>query len=146
MQKWDLRFIELAKLVSTWSKDPSTKVGSVIVRPNKTVASVGFNGFPTSMPDIQELYENRIEKYSRIIHSEINSILSCKDKELDGYTLYTYPLPPCDRCCVQIIQSGIKRIVSPKLSDELLTRWNESINKTKLYCQECNVEFVEISI
>ena len=39
MQKWDLRFIELAKLVSTWSKDPSTKVGSVIVRPNKTVAS-----------------------------------------------------------------------------------------------------------
>lgn len=45
LSKWDERFIELARLVATWSKDPSTKVGAVIVRPYRTVASVGFNGF-----------------------------------------------------------------------------------------------------
>lgn len=30
-EKWNRRFVELAKNVSTWSKDPSTKVGAVIV-------------------------------------------------------------------------------------------------------------------
>lgn len=38
MDKWDQRFLELAKVVSTWSKDPSTKTGAVIVRPDKTEA------------------------------------------------------------------------------------------------------------
>ena len=51
---WDMRFAQLAKLVSLWSKDPSTKVGSVIVRPDKTIASVGFNGFPKGVPDEPE--------------------------------------------------------------------------------------------
>ena len=42
--KWETRFLEMARLVSGWSKDPSTKVGAVIVRPDKTIASVGYNG------------------------------------------------------------------------------------------------------
>jgi dCMP deaminase len=43
---WDLRFLTLAKTVSTWSKDPSTKVGAVIVDKNRRVVSLGYNGFP----------------------------------------------------------------------------------------------------
>ena len=66
IDKWDSRFLELAKLVSTWSKDPSTKTGAVIVRPDRSVASIGFNGFPVKMSDHQELYDNREEKYSRL--------------------------------------------------------------------------------
>ena len=34
-KKWDKRFLELAKLVGSWSKDPSTQVGAVIVDDNK---------------------------------------------------------------------------------------------------------------
>ena len=68
-------FLELAKLASTRSKDPSTKTGAVIVRPNKTVVSVGFNGFPQGMPDDEELYKDRDEKYSRIVHCEVNALI-----------------------------------------------------------------------
>lgn len=37
MNKWDKRFMELAKQISTWSKDRSTGVGAVIVNDKKKV-------------------------------------------------------------------------------------------------------------
>ena len=50
-KKWDKRFLELAKLVGSWSKDPSTKVGAVIVDCNNRIISVGYNGFPKGVKD-----------------------------------------------------------------------------------------------
>lgn len=140
-EKWDDRFLDLAKLVSTWSKDPSTQVGAVIVRPDRTIASMGFNGFPQSMPDNPGFYANRDSKYSRIVHGEINALLFAHDS-VKGCTLYTYPFMPCDRCCVQILQAGITRIVTVKVVPD--ERWREAFDRTKLYCAESHVELVEI--
>lgn len=142
-EKWDLRFLELAKLVSSWSKDPSTKVGAVIVRPDKSVLSVGFNGFPKNMPDNKEWYDNREEKYSRIVHGEINALIHTNGS-VSGSILYTYPFAPCDRCCVQMIQAGIIRIVAPKPSEDALTRWKAAFEKARLYCEQSNVEITEL--
>lgn len=111
MDKWDLRFIEMAKLVSTWSKDPSTQVGAVIVRPDKTVCSVGFNGFPRNTNDAKELYENRDVKYRTVKHAEENAILFANER-LAGYTLYVFPLLPCSLCAGDVIQKGISRVVA----------------------------------
>ena len=144
MNKWDKRFLDMAQLVASWSKDPSTKVGAVIVRPNRTIASIGFNGFPQDMPDNESFYSNREEKYSRIIHAEINAQIFCLDFSMKGYTLYTWPLAPCDRCCVQMIQCGITRIVAPKIDGELGIRWNANLLKTRAYCKECGVVLEEI--
>lgn len=144
-QKWDLRFLDLAKLVASWSKDPSTKAGAVIVRPDRSVLSVGFNGFPKQMPDDPTWYANREEKYSRIVHCEINALIHSHEP-LVGYTLYTYPFLPCDRCCVQMIQAGIKRMVAPVPSADALTRWAVAFEKTKLYCSQSGVEVVEINL
>lgn len=141
--KWDLRFLQVAKLVSTWSKDPSTKTGAVIVRPNKSVVSVGFNGFPRTMPDFGVLYQNREEKYSRIVHCEINAQLHAFEP-LNGYTLYTYPFASCDRCVVQMLQAGITRFVYPKPSADALTRWAEAFQKTEKYMSECGAQFTEV--
>ena len=66
--KWDKRFLEMAKLVASWSKDPSTQVGAVAVR-NRTVIAQGYNGFPRGMNDDEWLYENKTMKYSRITHA-----------------------------------------------------------------------------
>ena len=41
MFKWDRRFMDMATLVSMWSKDPSTKCGAVIVDPMNRIVSVG---------------------------------------------------------------------------------------------------------
>jgi len=98
-KKWDLRFIELAQHISMWSKDPSTKLGAVITN-GKKVVSIGFNGFPQGMSDAPELYKNRDEKYSRVVHGEINALIFA-EKSVAHHTLYTFPLAPCDRCCVQ---------------------------------------------
>lgn len=140
--KWDLRYLEMAKLVSTWSKDPSTKTGAVIVRPDKTVASVGYNGFPKAMPDKPEWYANREEKYSRIVHCEMNALLHAQEPVL-GYTLYTTGCC-CDRCVVHMLQAGIFRFVFPSDSKDMLSRWGSVFDKTKRYICECHSIYTEV--
>lgn len=107
MNEWDDRFFDLADMVGSWSKDPSTKVGAVIIRPDRTIASVGYNGFPRGVDDNPEIYEDRPTKYMRIVHAEANAILSAREP-LHGYTLYVTPLHPCATCSGLIIQAGIK--------------------------------------
>lgn len=137
-KSWDFTFLDLAKEMSKRSKDPSTKVGAVIVRPNKTIASMGFNGFPQDMPDNNELYSNRDEKLSRIIHAEMNALIFAHES-VYGHTLYTYPMIPCSRCFVHVAQAGIKRIVAPHVFGETLERWKDSMNETFRYAMECSV-------
>lgn len=143
IKKWDFRFLELAKLVSTWSKDPSTKTGSVIIRPDMSVVSVGFNGFAKKMRDQKSFYEDRPTKYSRIIHCEINAILQAK-QNLEGCVLYTYPFLTCDRCSVHVIQSGITRVVAPVCPEDKKERWAEAFERSKSYYREAGVQFVEL--
>lgn len=141
---WDQRFLDLATLVSGWSKDPSTKCGAVIVGPDQGVISVGFNGFPKGMPDTPSLYADRASKYSRIIHCEVNALLYAKGCLPQGCTLYTVPFMPCDRCVVQMLQAGIKRFVAPVPSSDKLERWGEAFSKTRTYISECGAELVEL--
>jgi dCMP deaminase len=145
MNKWDIRFLKLAELVSSWSKDPSTKCGAAIVRPDRSVSSVGFNGFPKGMKDDSELYANREIKYSRIVHCEMNALIHAKDS-LEGCTLYTWPFASCDRCVVHMLQAGIKRFVFPVLPENLIQRWKESTDKTKKYIEEAGCTWTEIDM
>lgn len=107
-EKWDTRFLDLAERVGTWSKDPSTKVGAIIVRPDRTIASLGFNGFPRH---IKDEYEDREHKLLRTVHAELNAILSAREP-VKGYHLYVSPLFPCANCAAAIIQSGIKYVTA----------------------------------
>ena len=112
-QEWDLHFLKLAQTVSEMSKDPSTKVGAVIVDKNKYIVSTGYNGFPKCIEDNHRL-DNREVKYDIIIHAELNAILTAgrQGKSVEGCTIYTWPLPPCVKCASTIIQAGITRAVS----------------------------------
>jgi len=114
----------MAKLVSTWSKDPSTKVGSVIVDSDNTVISVGFNGLPRRIQDTDQRLNNRDIKLKMIIHAEINAIITAK-RPLNGATIYTYPFMSCSQCAGLIIQSGICRHISYKTNNE---RWKDSFD------------------
>lgn len=140
---WDEYHLNMAREASKASKDPSTKVGAVIVRPDKTVASMGYNGFPAGMDDSPERLTKRDEKYSRVVHGEINAILHARE-DLDGYTLYTWPYLPCERCALLVITAGIKRVVAPRCPDEKLERWCIPLEKAKGFFKECGVEVVEI--
>jgi dCMP deaminase len=140
--KWDKRFLELAKHVSHWSKDPSTKVGAVITR-DKKVVGIGYNGFATGINDSDERLHNRELKYRYVIHAEVNSILN-SNGPVDGCTLFTYPLSPCEGCMKMVIQAGIKRVVYPTPSEELRQRWGESLDFSVGMAREAGLELVEL--
>lgn len=123
LTKWDARFLDLAKHVSAWSKDPSTQVGAVITRPDQTIASVGYNGFPRGVEDDPKALEDRDTKLACTVHAEVNAILSSKE-DTDGYSIYTWPLMPCSHCAAAIINAGINKVVAPE--PEASSKWQDS--------------------
>ena len=57
---WDKFFFDLCDTVSAKSKDPKTKVGSVIADPiTNNVIAMGYNGFPREVMDTEERLNNR---------------------------------------------------------------------------------------
>lgn len=125
---WDRRYLRLARMVASWSKDPSTQCGAVLVRPDNTLSSVGYNGFPRGAEDHPDLYADRSLKYPRIIHSEWNAIANTRDPDLTGYTVYAWPMPPCNQCTGALIQKKIGRFVRPTPGADKLERWGKAFD------------------
>jgi len=138
---WDIRFLDMAQLVSAWSKDPSTKVGAVIVDINNRVVSVGYNGFPKGISDDIRL-DNRETKYKMIVHAECNALLFAQ-RPLTECAIYTYPFIPCPKCASMIIQSGISRVVSYVNTNE---RWKEEFQLSRKILKEVNVSMEEYAL
>jgi dCMP deaminase len=129
IEKWDRRFLAMAEMVASWSKDPSTKCGAVITM-DRRVLSVGFNGFPIGTDDDEAIYADREEKYRRVVHAEVNAITMAR-QSVAGATLYSVPRghgPSCERCAGVIIQAGITRIVHlrPEEGEDFPSRWKDS--------------------
>lgn len=136
-RKWDLRFLDIAKAVSGWSKDPSTKTGAVIVDPWNRVVSMGFNGFPQRIEDDDRLHVREV-KYEMIVHCEVNALIFAKG-DIEGCTLYTWPFMSCSRCAAIMIQAGIRRHVAPDNPDP---RWVKSFELSTQLFHEADVELV----
>lgn len=143
--KWDMRFLGLCKFIAQWSKDPSTKVGAVIVDPEtQRVISLGYNGFPKGVKDHSDRLNTRDIKYNLVLHAEVNALMFAQ-RPLNGFTLYVHPLAPCIRCAVQIVQAGIKRVVTVP-PNESFARWESSIKETRHYLGEAGVTYLEIPL
>lgn len=137
MDKWQKRFFDLARLVATWSKDPSSQVGAVVVDDRKRIVSVGFNGLPFGVEDTEERLNKRELKYELIVHAEANAILTAP-KSVTGCSIYVYPYLPCSRCAGAIIQSGIKKVV---VEDRPIPeRWTDNFMLAKSILEEAGVE------
>lgn len=137
MNKWDARFLDLAELVSTWSKAPSIGVGAVIVDHKRRVVSLGFNGFPRTVSDNVLPLLDRDERIRRTIHAEVNALLFA-GRSVDGCTLYVTH-PPCAQCAAKLIQSGIVRIVAPMPDEHFEQRWSEDVRSASALFEESGV-------
>jgi dCMP deaminase len=135
---WDIRFLELAKHVSSWSKDPRTKVGAVLVNETKQVMSVGYNGFPRGVFDLESRYADRPTKLMFVAHAERNALDNCF-ADTRGSTLYV-TLPPCNECVKSIIQKGVKRIVM--LTSDARPQDNSDVAMTMLAEAGILLEFI----
>lgn len=137
--KWHHRYLTLAQHVAAWSHDPSTKTGCVIARSDRTIAAMGYNGFPRGVNDDYTRYEDRPTKYGMVVHAEVNAILSAHGS-VHGCTLYC-SLAPCSSCAGAIIQAGIDRVVSVEATPSQLERWGDSFNHTQTMFREAGVRF-----
>lgn len=138
--KWDRRFIQLAKHIAQWSKDPSTQVGCVVVGPDREIRSTGFNGFPRGIEDTSERLADRNLKYPLICHAEENAIMHAAriGVSLRGCVAYT-TWPPCTRCARSLVQAGIREIVYPADLD-IPDRWLEDFTTSMAMLKEARVE------
>ena len=127
----------MAGLVASWSKDPSTKVGTIAVR-NRTVIAQGYNGFPRGINDDDRL-DNRTIKYMYIVHSEMNAIYNAAENgvSLKDATIYVIGLPICHDCAKGLIQAGISRVVTPE--QKIPENWQESISSSISMFKEAGV-------
>jgi dCMP deaminase len=139
MSKWDRRMLGLVNLIATWSKDPSTGVGAVIVDSKNRIVSVGFNGFPRAVCDSDEALFDRDEKLRRTIHAEENALLFA-GRPVEGCTIYVTH-PPCARCAAKLIQSGIARVVSNQPLPEFRERWVDEMRSASAMFLEAGVGF-----
>ena len=143
LNKWDARWLEIAGVVSTWSKDPSTKIGAIAVK-DKRLVSTGYNGFPRGIQDYDDRWNNREEKYKYVVHAEMNCIYNANyhNQSLKGSTMYIVGLPVCHECAKAIIQAGVVRVVA-EFKDAPL-KWARSTEITEKMFKEAGIIYDQI--
>ena len=131
--KWDLRFLALAKMIASWSKDDKHKVGAVIVSNDNHVLATGFNGAPKGIDTV-------LSDKTNVIHAELNAIIN-STASLENSTLYVYPLLPCAHCAALLINRGIRRVVCVK--GETSAKWQPQAALDMLSRSNIQVQIVE---
>ncbi len=139
-KKWDQRFLDLAFHIAGWSKDPSTKVGCVVVGEDREIRSTGFNGFPRGIADDSERLEDRNQKYPLICHAEENAIMHAAriGMSLKGCMAYV-TWPPCTRCARSLIQAGVVEVIYPASCD-IPERWAQDFDMSTGMMNEAGVQ------
>ena len=105
--------MKIAETVALKSKDPSSKMGCVIVDPKKRVVSLGYNGMLQGADESKMTLSERPMKYYFAIHSEMNAVLFAH-QDLSGCTVYNR-VATCENCLKYCLQAGIKRFVYQEL-------------------------------
>lgn len=137
-----LRLLAIAEAYAAMSKDPSTKVGALIIDQDCNVLSEGFNGFPRGVFDSSARYQDRPTKYKFIAHAELNAIAQAARKGVKvlGASLIVTALYPCNVCAGAIIQAGIKKVYAPKANAN--DRWTEATEVAQTMFKEAGVEVI----
>jgi dCMP deaminase len=146
-EKWDIRFMSLARFISNWSKERGRVVGAVIVGPDLEIRATGFNGFPRGVNDDVEARHEKESgaKYLWSSHAECNAIYNAAriGVPLKGCTIYV-PWFPCVACTKAIIQCGICELVAYE-PDHTDPQWGAEFTVALDMLREAsiNVRFVE---
>lgn len=134
---WDARFLALAAHIASWSKDPSTRVGAVIVDGDRRIVSTGYNGPARGTSDAA--VTNRHIKHMRTLHAEENAVLFARGSAV-GCTLYVTH-HPCAHCAAIIIQAGIKNVVWSS-NESLHADWKDSCEIALTMFNEADIDWL----
>jgi len=148
MNKWDIRFMQMAKEISNWSKDPSRKIGAVAIDENRRILSTGYNGFPAGIDDSFDRLNDRDKKYKYVIHAEKNCIYNAclNGISLKDSLLYVWGLPVCSECAKGVIQVGVSKVFyGYSIKDYDDSVWLDSFQITKSMFDEVGIEVHRIN-
>lgn len=142
--KWDKRYMDLAKQVGTWSKDPSKQIGAIAIGSKGQVLAQGYNGFPRGIDDNESRLNTKETKYKYVVHAEMNLIYNATFNgiSLNGSTVYVSGLPVCSECAKGLIQVGVKQVVMSKDSlEEADEKWLDSFELTIALLNEAGIHW-----
>lgn len=150
LTKWELRWVEEAEKIASWSKDQNTKIGAIIVDDKwRDDDAKGYNGIPRGVEDDIEKVPERYsreggEKYYWFEHGERNAIYNACRKGISpvGKTMYLNCGVPCMDCARGIIQVGIKKIVCKEMPVPSYVLWEEHFKRSRIMFKEAGVEVV----
>ena len=144
-----MKYMEVARAVSKFSKDESTKVGAVILgKDSLEIRSLGYNGAPRGCSADEDAKRmERPEKYFWMEHAERNAIYNAArvGVPLEGSAiLITHP--PCMDCARALVQVGIKEVYWVKPTPEFGARWLEHKYRVIKLFNECGINFDEVEL
>jgi dCMP deaminase len=125
VQSWGDYFLEMAHMVASRSKDPSTQVGCVLVVDNEVIAT-GYNGMPAGAEETAGVWERPL-KYDLVLHSEVNAVGRAARNGVSTRGAIAYLTHfPCLGCAKVLAGAGISRVVAQRL---MATGWDEEHQK-----------------
>lgn len=102
---WEEYALLLAEAAALRSEDPWVKVGAVVLRHDKSVCAVGYNGAPSG---VEIDWSSRNKRRGLVIHAEANALRWCSPGECH---LIATTLSPCPECLKQIAAYRIHKAV-----------------------------------
>ena len=113
--------MNIARVCSIRSNDPSTKFGCIAVSKDGAILSTGYNGPPRDVADWL-IPLTRPEKYTYMEHAERNCIYNAArvGTPLDGCIFYVTGIP-CVMCMRAMYQVGASEVVMLDVSYTSMT-------------------------
>lgn len=139
-----IAYFNLAKYqADTFSKDPSTKVGCIVLAPDSLqILTMGYNGMPRGIDETRPERWERPTKYQYVEHAERNALYNaCRHGTPLQGSIAVVTLFPCVDCCRGLIQSGIQTVVSVT-PDESHERWGRDFTRSLDMLREANVNLI----
>ena len=141
LTKWELRYFELAKHVSQWSKDPTAKVGAVLVGATNKDIAIGYNGFPPGLIDSDDRLLDRRVKNILTQHAERNVLDNAHFDTKGNLLVITRML--CSNCALSAISKGVNRVICPEVRKE--SSWADDAEWSKIILLEAGIELIELT-
>lgn len=138
-EEWIARFMGVASMVATWSKDRDRQVGALAVIDKGRTVAWGYNGFPEGVLDLQQRIKGP-EKNKLTIHAEVNALNNARFP-VEGCDLFVTS-HPCLACALHIISKRVARVFCPRPEEG--SRWLQSQQEAAALLEEVGIEVVHV--
>lgn len=140
-----LKFLKEADFkAKLFSKDEKRKVGAIILENESLIQlSCGYNGLPRRLKETRKRWLKK-NKDLYVIHAETNAIVhAARTNSNINNSIMVCNRFPCHNCCLNIIQAGIKLLVTIEPDwDNLSDKWRQSFYASKEMLDELKINIM----